>query len=338
VSSCSFAFDGAKTFYVKDFGAAGDGKVDDGPAIIATFAAAKKCTGTATVVFEKKIYRLGSNPKVWHHFVMNDFTDLVIEGNGATLLCAKANLGFHFNGGKNITVRGLVFDSAEPEYTQGEIIALSSSGYLDVKIMDGYPAPPDEAFMKANEHLGHGGGGRHMIVFEKGGKSRNTTMLNDHLYISNIKKISPDVFRFFVTDNYMRAFKGVAVGNWVTYGFNMVNLPKSVVDARHKSASIYAQIAADRVDNITLENIDIYSSLNGGIRVSDMHGDVIVRSVNIIRKPGSRNLLSIPSDALHLMNIRGKLLVEDCTIEAPGDDCLNIGTLVENLIAVSKTD
>lgn len=338
VSSCSFAVDGAKTFYVKDFGATGDGKADDGPAIIATFAAAKKCSGTATVVFEKKTYKLGDNPRSWHHFVINDFADLVIEGSGATLLCAKANLGFHFNGGRNITVRGLVFDSAEPEYTQGQVIAINSSGYFDIRIMDGYPDPPDEAFMKANQHHGHGGGGRHMIVFEKDGKSRNTTMLNDHLYISNIKKISDDVFRFFVKEDYMPTFKGVAVGNWVSYGFNMVNLPRSVVDTKHKSASIYAQIAADRVENITLENIDIYSSLNGGIRVSDMHGDVIVRNVNIIRKPGSRNLISIPSDAFHLMNIRGQLIVEDCTIEAPGDDCLNIGTLVENLIGVSKTD
>ena len=40
-----------------------------------------------------------------------------------------------------------------------------------------------------------------------------------------------------------------------------------------------AQIAADRVEHITFEDIDIVSSLNGGIRVSDMPGDVTIRKV-----------------------------------------------------------
>jgi len=35
------------------------------------------------------------------------------------------------------------------------------------------------------------------------------------------------------------------------------------VDTQFKSASIYAQIAADRVDNIIFENVNIYGSLNG---------------------------------------------------------------------------
>jgi hypothetical protein len=69
-----------------------------------------------------------------------------------------------------------------------------------------------------------------------------------------------------------------------------------------------------------------------------MPGDVTVRAVRMIRKPGSRNLLSTPSDALHLMNIRGKLLIENCEIEAPGDDCLNVGTLLERIVEISKND
>ena len=93
-----------------------------------------------------------------------------------------------------------------------------------------------------------------------------------------------------------------------------------------------------RVENITFEDIDIFGSLNGGIRVSDMPGDVTIRNVNIIRKPGTPNLLSTPSDALHLMNIRGRLLMENCVIESPGDDCLNVGTMLERLVGLSETD
>ena len=48
------------------------------------------------------------------------------------------------------------------------------------------------------------------------------------------------------------------------------------MDTQFKSASIYAQIAADRVDNIIFENVNIYGSLNGrgtnGVEVKEMWG------------------------------------------------------------------
>ena len=128
----------------------GDGVHDDGPAITAAFEAAKADGGPSTVVFEKKTYRLGDNPAAWHYFQMMGHEDLVIEGNGATLLCPEGNLAFHFDGGRNITVRGLTFDTIKPSFTQGEVVAVDPSGTLDVKIMEGYPEPPDEAFLTAN--------------------------------------------------------------------------------------------------------------------------------------------------------------------------------------------
>ena len=323
---------------VSDFGARGDGIHVDGPSIRKAFEAAKADGIPSTVIFEKKTYRLGDNPAAWHYFQMVGHEDLVVEGKGATLLCSKGNLSFHFDGGRDITVRGLTLDGVEPYLTQGEVVALDESGAFDVKIMEGYPEPPDEAFLVANKHKAHGGGGRHLIVFEKGGGARNTQMRSDHLYIGNITRVSPGVFRFHVKEDYIPRMKGMALGNWISYGFNKANLPASEKIAKDKSASIYGQIAADRVENITFEDIDIFSSLNGGIRVSDMPGDVTLKDVRIIRKPGTRNLLSTISDSLHLMNIRGRVVMEDCEIEAAGDDCLNLGAQRDNLIALDASD
>jgi hypothetical protein len=328
----------AADFKVSNFGAKGNGKADDGPAIAAALEAAKADGVPSTVIFEKKTYRLGDNPTAWHYFQMVGHKELTIEGKGATLLTSERNLAFHFDGGRDITVRGLTIDTVKPTFTQGEVVALDDAGTFDVKIMDGYPEPPDEAFLTANKYSAHGGGGRHMIVFEKGGKARNIRMSSDHLYIRNITRASPGVFRFHVEESYLPRMKGMAVGNWVSYGFNKVNLPAAEKATKDRSPSIYAQIAADRVEHITFEDIDIVSSLNGGIRVSDMPGDVTIRKVRIIRKPGTRNLISIPSDALHLMNIRGRMVMEDCTIEAPGDDCLNLGAQRDNLIAFDESN
>ncbi|MGB1129715.1 MAG: right-handed parallel beta-helix repeat-containing protein, partial [Haloferula sp.] len=324
--------------HIADFGARGDGVHNDGPAIRKAFEAAQADGIPSTVTFENKTYRLGDNPTAWHYFQLEGHEHLTIEGKGATLLTSDRNLAFHFDGGRDITVRGLTLDTIKPTFTQGEVLAVNPAGSIDVKIMDGYPEPPVEAFLTANKHRAHGGGGRHMIVFEKGGQARNTSMDNDHLYIRNITRVSPGVFRFHVKEDYMPRMKGMAVENWVSYGFNKVNLPATEKATKDKSASIYAQIAADRVEHMTIEDIDIFGSLNGGIRVSDMPGDVTIRKVRIIRKPGTRNLLSTISDALHLMNIRGKLILENCEIEAPGDDCLNVGTLLERIVKISKDD
>lgn len=326
------AFASAADIRVADFGARGDGKHDDGPALIAAFKAAKDDGVESRVVLEKKIYRLGDDPTAWHCLSLNDHENLIIEGNGATLICGDASLAFHIKGGRDITLRGMTFDTDRPSFSQGEVIAVDNSGTLDVKISDGYPEPPDEAFLQANKYEAHGGGGRHMIVFENGGVARNARMGNDHLYIRNITRLSPGVFRFHVKEDYVPSMKGIAVGNGITYGLNKVQLPAAVVAAKNRSASIYGQIAADHVENITFEKLDFFGSLNGGIRVSDMHGDVTLRQVRMIRKPGSGHFLSMPSDALHLMNIRGKLLIENCHIEAPGDDCLNVGTLLEKIV------
>ena len=122
----------AKDFRVKNYGAKGDGKTDDGPAIQKAFDAAKKHAGPSAVVFEKKHYLLGDNPNAWHYFVLAGCKDLVIEGNGATLVCSDANLGFHFIGGKNITVRGLTLDVTAPRVTQGKIVALDKTGAIVV--------------------------------------------------------------------------------------------------------------------------------------------------------------------------------------------------------------
>ena len=323
---------------VRDFGAVGDGATDDAPAIGKAFEAARNAGIPSTVVFEKKTYRLGDNPAAWHRFQMDGHEYLTIDGNGATLLCGEGSLAFHFDGGRDITLRGLTFDTVKPAFTQGEVIAVDAAGSMDVRIMDGYPEPPDEAFLTANKRATHGGGGRHMIVFEQGGGRRNTRLGNDHLYIRNITRVSPGVFRFHVKENYVATMQGVAAGNWISFGFNKVHLPAAEVTAKDRSASTYGQIAADRVENITFENINFLGSMNGGIRVSDMPGDVTLREVRIIRKPGTRHLLSTVSDALHLMNIRGRLLLENCEVEAPGDDCLNVGTLMEQIVDVSKED
>jgi len=72
----------------------------------------------------------------------------------AGLVCSEGNLGLHFNGGRNITVRGLTFDTITPAFTQGEVVASDPSGALDVKIMEGCSSPFSQDELLCDKDLG----------------------------------------------------------------------------------------------------------------------------------------------------------------------------------------
>lgn len=329
--------------HVKDFGAIGDGVKDDGPAINAAFAAARTANGAKTVVFEKKTYKIGDNPDAWHYFQMQGYSDLTIDGNGATLSFDNKNLGFLFNRGENIVIRNLTFDMYELGFTQGKVIGKSGTGSFDVEIHPGYPAPDIQTGQS-----GYSGGGRHMIVFDQNTKKRNVRMTNDHLDIDRVVKVLENIYRFFPTEESASNLGAVAEGNLVTYGFNRANISTEVTAKKSLSAQDGGQISVMRVKNIVIDNVKVYGSKNMGIRLFDMPGDVTLRAVQIIPYPSTRTskvneevvtmqapLISVPSDGIHIKNVKGILKLESCTIAATGDDNLAIGTYLEKIEAVN---
>lgn len=76
----------SKDFPVADFGAKGDGKADDGPAIRKTVAAAVAAGAGSRVVFEKMTYRLDWCQTAPYQISVVGATNIAIEGNGAVLV------------------------------------------------------------------------------------------------------------------------------------------------------------------------------------------------------------------------------------------------------------
>ena len=107
--------------YVKDFGAVGDGKADDGTAIFnAVNAAAEQ---HATLKFEEnKTYYVGSVPggRVTP-FTLNGAYDMTIDGCGSTILIAPDMRYIRFNNCGNIKMINLHFDYAVSVYLVGKV-------------------------------------------------------------------------------------------------------------------------------------------------------------------------------------------------------------------------
>ena len=113
--------------YVKDFGAVGDGKTDDGAAIFSAVSAAAE--QHATLRFEEnKTYYVASSPggRVTP-FTLNGAHGMTIDGCGSTILIAPNMRYIRFNECGNVKMANLHFDYAVPVYLVGKVKDIQGS-------------------------------------------------------------------------------------------------------------------------------------------------------------------------------------------------------------------
>lgn len=106
----------AKTLYVKDFGAVGDGKTDDGAAILAAVSALRECSPGSKLVFEsnKTYYYKNNGTTVNIVFYFEEDEGLTVQGNNTTILLGGYKNSYaRMHNCKDMAIKGFNFDYAE---------------------------------------------------------------------------------------------------------------------------------------------------------------------------------------------------------------------------------
>ena len=161
---------------VRDFGARGDGKSDDGPAIRRALEAAAAAKSPVRLHFPAGTYRIEpeSRPperRAWRNRISGGFSSwnadtlnqahlrllspehLTLEGEaGQTrlLFTNPALCGIRILGGYHTTLRNLTLDYETPPFTQGRIVAANAERTrLEVEINEGFPSPLAPNLLKA---------------------------------------------------------------------------------------------------------------------------------------------------------------------------------------------
>ena len=321
-------------YNVSKYGVKGNGKTDDLPALTRLFLKASQQKRPVKVVFAPgKVYRIGQHTKdLYGRVLINRANNLVVEGNGCTLLIHPSSRAFAVYRSKNIVIRNFKIDYSPLPYTQGRVTKVDADNYyLEFKIDNGYPSPVtgDETYKN---------GGKIVDCITANGKTRK--FFQGHSWVKEVKDLGNGTFGVKYD---LRKQEQLKPGDFfcmkLPYAESRLIQNNETKDAAEKGEFIYtntANIAAQQCDGLILENITSYAAplMTFVLKGCSRH---ILRNCSIISK--DNRIVAGCSDGMHLKGNEHQPRIENCHIERTMDDAIHIkmsGDAIKEILATNK--
>ena len=321
-------------YNVSTYGVKGNGKTDDLPALTRLFLKASQQKRPAKVVFAPgKVYRIGQHTKdLYGRVLINRANNLVVEGNGCTLLIHPSSRAFAVYRSKNIVIRNFKIDYSPLPYTQGRVSKVDADNYyLEFKIDNGYPSPVTGKEPYKN-------GGKIVDCITANGKTRK--FFQGHSWVKEVKDLGNGTFGVKYD---LRKQEQLKPGDFfcmkLPYPESRLIQNNETKDAAEKGEFIYtntANIAAQQCDGLILENITSYAAplMTFVLKGCSRH---ILRNCSIISK--DNRIVAGCSDGMHLKGNEHQPRIENCHIERTMDDAIHIkmsGDAIKEILATNK--
>jgi len=296
---------GRKTFNVRQYGAQGDGKSDDGPALRKAVVAARSAGPGSRVLLPAGRYALASTPG-GGHLVLDACSDMLIEGQGSvTLVCKTVAAGLVIRNCTNVQVRGVNIDYAPLPYALGTIVATDPpKATFDMKLHAGYPRPDSPIFLKAKYLRGTVRDPKTGKLFRKEGDLR----------AAGVKEIGEGLYRITVADNAMQTKAGMTAPHPIGHYYSL--------HARATPGGGTALYASDS-DFVTLDRVNVYASYSHSYLAVGCDGLKMLHCVTE-PLPASGRLACNNADSLHCPSNRKGPYLESCRFLRGNDDCANL--------------
>lgn len=274
------------------------------------------CTNTA---------KYDENPTGMRHcaIFLQDKKDIVIDGNGATLLIHGKMTPFVFDRCENITVRNLCVDYACPTMTEFTVLS-NNDGVCDIRIH------PDCRFrVDGNELFWRGEEGpdglpywenlcnapkRYVKVLDPTSKTCRDFRRED-LTFSDIRQLDENTLRVTLADRQAAFVPG--------HIFQTRNI------IRDQTGSLL-----QRCRDLVFENMRI-KFMHGLGMVSQFCENVTYRNCDLTPKEG--RTIASTADFFQFSGCRGKLLIENCRAYGAQDDYVNVHGTHLRIVGADRT-
>lgn len=281
---------------IADYGVAGDGRTDDGPAISLAVRDAMK--QNATLVFEEgKTYciRSATNTAAPFHgaMAMQGATGVTLDGNGATFKIQPGYTFFTLIGCSNIRICNMIFDTIMPVYLVGTVESVNGTVVTYKTDIDPYVGD-----------YNYGGVTAFSIKYNEGTQAR------PHMFLTRMKKTASKTVEVTYTaaTHYQKG--------------DVVFLPNPGVGHLHSEA-IYL---GGNSGSLTFENIQICAAPSFVFSIKGNDAEMYFENVDIT--PAETNTRDIQMvawrDGFHCKDNRRPMHWNECDIGVIFDDCFNI--------------
>ena len=294
-----------KSLNVKDFGAVGDGKTDDGPAISKAINALYNYGAGSKLIFESNKTYFVSKPDNSSEFALQirSLDGITFEGNNTTILCDKGVRYMSITSCTNVSVKGLNFDLKTRAHFVGEVTSVNvDEGYFDVR---------------SDRDIG----------------------FNDEWNPTNSPfclKAADGTSRSFIV---IKKITTVDVANRIYRVYAVMDDPSLGTAMQVKSLSLNQQIIVpvpfighcgdpsfliSSNTDITLSNINVWNVAHFVFFVNWNKGTVNFDKVSVAPPSDEKVVFSSWRDVYHCKSNSAKLIWKDCVSKGNGDDIINI--------------
>ena len=261
-------------------------------------------------------------------------SDIKIFGNFSEIVThfdacgpkSATNEAFEFTDCRDIEIMGFFFDTDSPIGAAGEVTAIDfKNKTVDVKIYDEFPVTgyehicgtnsfdikgsPDYALATYNDYIEE-----RSFTLPDGTVSKRYEGLNYEVVSDRIIRLKLDGI---LPENEACRLK---IGHKINIRYEIYG---------HSLLSFYF------CSRVTLKNITVYSAASFAVTVEPRSSDFTFDNFSVRVNKGSKRLMAINADGIHILGLMGRLVLKNCNLEAMGDDTLNIHGLA---LEVVKTE
>jgi len=262
------------------------------------------------------------NPKVCA-FLFEKVNNLVIDGNGSTLIFHGQMQPFTFDSCTNITLQNVSIDWENPLIAQGEVLKITDQ-YIDLGI-------------NANEFPHHIEDGK--LVFDVyGGKTNNWkgTMEFDRTE----KYIVPQTGDWgCLGRNWQDYIAETTMPGIVRLHHDFTRKPKTgnFLVLRHAERA-HSGVFIKESKNVTIQNLNLYHATGLGI-LAQFSEDLTFNGYRAIPNEFRRHYFGGGDDGLQVSNCKGQVTVTNCEFAGLMDDPINVhGTSVQVQEIISEKE